>query len=134
MLIERWAYESRRMSTRPNLGRKRFPLLQPATKGETYGCADAGHARHLGKRDAGLRRNREKGYDWGRAWLLKHHGPEYPTNHVVLIKLQSAEPLMSPVYTFGGRKEEEVRSTYRQIYGLIPTRDENAAPVIGGFL
>jgi hypothetical protein len=29
---------------------------------------------------------------------------------------------MSPVYTFGGRKEEEVRSTYRQIYGLIPTQ------------
>jgi hypothetical protein len=25
---------------------------------------------------------------------------------------------MSPVYTFGGRKEEEVRSTYRQIYGF----------------
>ena len=73
-------------------------------------------------------------YDWGQAWLLKHHGPEYPTNHVVLIKLQSAEPLMSPVYTFGGRKEEEVRSTYRQIYGLIPTGDENAAPVIGSFL
>jgi hypothetical protein len=65
---------------------------------------------------------------------LKHHGPEYPTNHVVLIKLQSAEPLKSPVYTFGGRKEEEVRSTYRQIYGLIPTGDENAAPVIGSFL
>src|SRR6266478_894582 len=35
-------------------------------------------------------------YDWGRAWLLKHHGPEYPTNHVVLIKLQSAKPLMWP--------------------------------------
>jgi hypothetical protein len=41
---------------------------------------------------------------------------------------------VSPVYTFGGRKEEEVRSTYRQIYGLIPTGDENAAPVIGSFL
>jgi hypothetical protein len=40
---------------------------------------------------------------------------------------------VSPVYTFGGRKEEEVRSTYRQIYGLIPTGDENAAPVIGSF-
>jgi hypothetical protein len=73
-------------------------------------------------------------YEWGRAWLLKYHGPEYPTNHVVLIKLQSAEPLMSPAYTFGGRKEDEVRSTYRQIYGLIPTQDENAAPVIGSLL
>jgi hypothetical protein len=165
VLIERWAHESRRMSTRPNLGRKRVPLPQPATKGEIYRCADTGHARHLGKRDAGLRRDRERNdprieinsvdfirrrgyrfagtaqvlesgpiYDWGRAWLLKHHGPEYPTNHVVLIKLHSAEPLMSPVYTFGGRKEEEVRSTYRQIYGLIPTGDENAAPVIGSFL
>jgi hypothetical protein len=41
---------------------------------------------------------------------------------------------MSPVYTFGGRKEEEDRSTYPQIYGLIPTGDENAAPVIGSFL
>jgi len=40
---------------------------------------------------------------------------------------------VSPVYTFGGRKEED-RSTYRQIYGLIPTGDENAAPVIGSFL
>jgi hypothetical protein len=59
------------MSTRPNLGRKRVPLLQPATKGETYWRADTGHARHLGKRDAGLRRNREKGYDWGRAWLIE---------------------------------------------------------------
>jgi hypothetical protein len=47
---------------------------------------------------------------------------------------RAAEPLVSPVYTFGGRKEEEVRSTYRQIYGLIPTGDENAAPVIGSFL
>jgi hypothetical protein len=45
-----------------NLGRKRVPLPQPATKGETYGSADTGHARHLGKRDAGLRRNREKGW------------------------------------------------------------------------
>ena len=42
---------------------------------------------------------------------------------------RAAEPLVSPVYTFGGRKEEEVRSTYRQIYGLIPTGDENAAPM-----
>ncbi len=66
-------------------------------------------------------------YDWGRDWLLKHHGPEYPTNHVVLIKLQSAEPLMSPAYTFGGRKEEELRATYRKIYGLIPTGHENSA-------
>jgi hypothetical protein len=41
---------------------------------------------------------------------------------------------VSPAYTFGGRKEEEVRSAYRQIYGLIPTGDENAAPVIGSFL
>jgi hypothetical protein len=31
------------------------------------------------------------------------------------------------VYTFGGRKEEEVRATYRQIYGLTPTGDENTA-------
>ncbi len=66
-------------------------------------------------------------YDWGQAWLLKHHGPEYPTNHVVLIKLQSVEPLLSPAYTFGGRKEEELRATYRKIYGLIPTGDENPA-------
>jgi uncharacterized protein len=172
----------------------RVSLPHPATKGETYGSADTGHARHLGKRDAGLRRNREKGwftqpvskastipydddhllfvdmaspqtianlrndprieinsvdflrrrgyrfagtaqvlesghpiYDWGRDWLLKHHGPEYPTNHVVLIKLQSAEPLMSPAYTFSGRKEEELRATYRKIYGLIPTGHENSA-------
>jgi uncharacterized protein len=93
--------------------------------------------RRRGYRFAGTAQVLEFGhpiYDWGRAWLLKHHGPQYPTNHVVLIKLQSTEPLMSPVYTFGGRKEEEVRSTYRQIYGLIPTRDENAAPVIGSFL
>ena len=93
--------------------------------------------RRRGYRFAGTAQVLETGhpiYEWGRAWLLKHHGPEYPTNHVVLIKLQSAEPLMSPVYTFGGRKEDEVRSTYRQIYGLIPTRDENAAPVIGSFL
>ena len=79
--------------------------------------------RWRGYRFAGTAQVLESGhpiYDWGRPWLLKHHGPEYPTNHVVLIKLQSAEPLMSPVYTFGGRKEE-VRSTYRQIYGLIPT-------------
>jgi hypothetical protein len=27
----------------------------------------------------------------------------------------------------GGRKEEEVRSTYRQIYGFFATGDENAA-------
>jgi hypothetical protein len=45
-----------------NFGRKRVPLPQPTTKGETYGSADTGHARHLGKRDAGLRRNREKGW------------------------------------------------------------------------
>ena len=77
--------------------------------------------RRRGYRFAGTAQVLETGhpiYEWGRAWLLKHHGPEYPTNHVVLIKLQSAEPLMSPVYTFGGRKEEEVRSTYRQIYGI----------------
>jgi hypothetical protein len=81
--------------------------------------------RRRGYRFAGTAQVLESGhpiYDWGRAWLLEHHGPEYPTNHVVLIKLQSAEPLMSPVYTFGDRKEEEVRATYRQIYGLISNR------------
>src|SRR5262249_31499155 len=45
-----------------NLCRKPVPLPQPATKEETYGCADTGYARHLGKRDAGVRRNREKGW------------------------------------------------------------------------
>jgi uncharacterized protein len=86
--------------------------------------------RRRGYRFAGTAQVLESGhpiYDWGRDWLLKHHGPEYPTNHVVLIKLQSAEPLMSPAYTFGGRKEEELRATYRKIYGLIPTGHENSA-------
>jgi uncharacterized protein len=69
--------------------------------------------RRRGYRFAGTAQVLESGhpiYDWGRDWLLKHHGPEYPTNHVVLIKLQSAEPLLSPAYTFGGRKEEELRA------------------------
>jgi uncharacterized protein len=83
-----------------------------------------------GYRFAGTAQVLESGnpiYDWGKAWLLDHHGPEYPANHVVLIKLRSAVPLMSPAYTFGGRKEEEVRATYREIYGLISTGNENAA-------
>jgi hypothetical protein len=90
--------------------------------------------RRRGYRFAGTAQVLESGpiYDWGRAWLLKHHGPEYPTNHVVLIKLQSAEPLMSPVYTFGGRKEE-VRSIYRQILWVNSNRGRKCCS-IGSFL
>src|SRR3954451_11614460 len=58
-------------------------------------------------------------FEWSRQWVLDTHGqPVYPTHEAVLIRVERALPVDSPAYTFGHANEDDLKETWRGIYGL----------------
>ncbi len=77
--------------------------------------------RRRGYRFKGTARFCEPGheaYEWLRSWLVSLNGPGYPANVAVLIEVESARPVLSPAYTFGNAKEEELVRSWAVTYGL----------------
>jgi predicted pyridoxine 5'-phosphate oxidase superfamily flavin-nucleotide-binding protein len=56
------------------------------------------------------------------SWVRATNGPEYPVNHVVKIETISITPLLSPAHVFARppRRQDEIRGTYYQKYGVKP--------------
>lgn len=48
------------------------------------------------------------------------HGPNYPANHVIRIRVAEARPLLSPAYMFNENvKEEDLRRGWIKRYGIV---------------
>jgi general stress protein 26 len=65
-------------------------------------------------------------YDRVANTVWQREGPQYPVHCVVKIKLERAEPVISPAYVFNdpAPAEESVRQRYLEKYGLRDASDE----------
>ncbi|OBB81169.1 pyridoxamine 5'-phosphate oxidase [Mycobacterium colombiense] len=57
-------------------------------------------------------------YEWARQWVLDTHGPEYPCNEAVVIRVDRALPVNSPAYTFGHADEDTLVRSWSEAYRL----------------
>lgn len=52
------------------------------------------------------------------AWVIDTQGPEFPCREAVLVRVERALPIASPVYMFGDAHEAELSRLWSGIYGL----------------
>ncbi|MEV0144671.1 MULTISPECIES: pyridoxamine 5'-phosphate oxidase family protein [unclassified Nonomuraea] len=55
-------------------------------------------------------------YEWLHLWLLNLNGPGYPAHRAILVHVESALPILSPAYTFGGAGEDDLRQAWARTY------------------
>ncbi|MFI6790055.1 pyridoxamine 5'-phosphate oxidase family protein [Nonomuraea sp. NPDC050383] len=75
--------------------------------------------RRRGYRFKGTAEFRDPGdpvYEWLHLWLLNLNGPGYPAHRVILVHVESALPILSPAYTFGGAAEDDLRQAWARTY------------------
>jgi predicted pyridoxine 5'-phosphate oxidase superfamily flavin-nucleotide-binding protein len=70
------------------------------------------------KGTATFERAGDAGYEWVRQWVLNTHGPEYPCNEAVVIRVDRALPVNSPAYTFGHADEDVLVRSWSESYRL----------------
>jgi uncharacterized protein len=65
-------------------------------------------------------------FERARQVLTETHGPQYPCNHAVLIRVESVTPLLSPAYVFNETppSEEQMRSIWMRKLGMQPLSDD----------
>jgi hypothetical protein len=61
-------------------------------------------------------------FEKAREVLTTTHGPQYPCNHAVLMRVESIAPLLSPAYVFNESppSEDQVRAVWMRKLGMQP--------------
>jgi predicted pyridoxine 5'-phosphate oxidase superfamily flavin-nucleotide-binding protein len=67
---------------------------------------------------AKLRPPGDEVYEWLRQWVTATYGPRFPCREAVLIRVERALPIASPVYLFGDAHESDLIRTWSGRYGL----------------
>lgn len=70
------------------------------------------------KGTAQLRPPGDEVYEWLRQWVIATYGPRFPCREAVLIRVECALPIASPVYMFGDAHEPALIRRWSGIYGL----------------
>jgi predicted pyridoxine 5'-phosphate oxidase superfamily flavin-nucleotide-binding protein len=67
-------------------------------------------------------------FEKARQVLTETHGPQYPCNHAVLIKVETVAPLLSPAYVFNETppSEEQMRAVWMRKLGVQPLSENGA--------
>jgi hypothetical protein len=55
-------------------------------------------------------------YEWLNSWLLEVNGPGYPANEVVVVRVERAEPILSPAYIWGEAEQEALTTAWKERY------------------
>jgi len=74
-------------------------------------------------------------FEKARDVLATTHGPQYPCNHAVLVRVESIAPLLSPAYVFNESppSEEQMRTIWMRKLGMQPLADGASATQVEAY-